>query len=122
MNKNNASSALAAACITLALSAALPAPASAADKPGPFDAKARELLEKTIAMPTWRGNDKVPEMAEYLAGEFRAAGFPEKDVTVLPFDNPGDKTAALIVRYRAEGKEGSGGKRQWAHKEKRPGT
>ena len=110
MNKNNASSALAAACITLALSAALPAPASAADKPGPFDAKARELLEKTIAIPTWRGNDKVPEMAEYLAGEFRAAGFPEKDVTVLPFDNPGDKTAALIVRYRAEGKEGSGGK------------
>ena len=37
-------------------------------------------------------------------------GFPEKDVTVLKFDNPGDKTAALVVRYRAEGKEGAGGK------------
>jgi acetylornithine deacetylase/succinyl-diaminopimelate desuccinylase-like protein len=109
MKKNNAWSALAAACITLSLSSTLPAPALAADQAarGPFDAKARELLEHVIAIPTWRGNDKVPEMAEYLASEFRAAGFPEKDVTVLNFDNPGDKTAALVVRYRGDG---SGGK------------
>jgi acetylornithine deacetylase/succinyl-diaminopimelate desuccinylase-like protein len=109
MIQNNTSSALAAACAAFVLSSALPLSAIAAGKvgPGPFDAKAREMLEHVIAIPTWRGNDKVPEMAEYLASEFRAAGFPESDVTVLKFDHPGDKTAALVVRYRGDG---SGGK------------
>jgi acetylornithine deacetylase/succinyl-diaminopimelate desuccinylase-like protein len=82
---------------------------SAAERParGPFDAKAREIFEKVIAIPTSLGNHKVPEMAEYLAGEFRAAGFPAEDVTVVPFKLPADDTAALIVRYRGDG---SGGK------------
>ena len=112
MYKNNMPGALAAGLLTLAISMVIALPASAAGKSarGPFDAKAREMLETLIAMPTSVGNDKVPQMAEYLAGEFRAAGFPEKDVTVLKFDNPGDKTAALVVRYRAAGTEGSGGK------------
>ncbi len=46
-------------------------------------------------------------MAEYLAGEFRAAGFPAEDVTIVPFKLPDDETAALVVRYRGDG---SGGK------------
>ncbi|HEX6155928.1 MAG TPA: M20/M25/M40 family metallo-hydrolase, partial [Burkholderiales bacterium] len=50
---------------------------------------------------------KVPEMAEYLAGEFRAAGFPADDVKVVPFKLPADETAVLVVRYRGDG---SGGK------------
>jgi acetylornithine deacetylase/succinyl-diaminopimelate desuccinylase-like protein len=74
---------------------------------GPFDAKAREIFEKVISIPTSLGNHKVPEMAEYLAGEFRAAGFPAEDVTIVPFKLPADQTAALVVRYRGDG---SGGK------------
>ena len=74
---------------------------------GPFDAKAREIFEKVISIPTSLGNRKVPEMAEYLAGEFRAAGFPAEDVTIVPFKLPDDETAALVVRYRGDG---SGGK------------
>jgi acetylornithine deacetylase/succinyl-diaminopimelate desuccinylase-like protein len=74
---------------------------------GPFDAKAREIFEKVISIPTSIGNHKVPEMAEYLAGVFRAAGFPAEDVTVVPFKLPADDTAALVVRYRGDG---SGGK------------
>ena len=74
---------------------------------GPFDAKAREIFEKVISIPTSLGNRKVPEMAEYLAGEFRAAGFPAEDVTIVPLKLPDDETAALVVRYRGDG---SGGK------------
>ena len=82
--------------------------ARAADKPGsgPFDAKGREIFEKVIAMQTWLGNHQVPAMAEYLAGEFRAAGFPAEDVTVVPFNMPADKTATLVVRYRGDGTGG----------------
>jgi acetylornithine deacetylase/succinyl-diaminopimelate desuccinylase-like protein len=76
-------------------------------KPGPFDARAREMLARAIAFPTVQGNRQVPALAEYLAGEFRAAGFPERDVIIVPFKLPADETAALVVRYRGDG---SGGK------------
>jgi acetylornithine deacetylase/succinyl-diaminopimelate desuccinylase-like protein len=78
---------------------------SAADRStrGPFDAKAREIFEKLISIPTSQGLGKVPEMAEYLAAEFRAAGFPAADVTVVPFKLPPEDTASLIVRYRGDG-------------------
>ena len=86
-----------------AASLALGASAAAAPKPGPIDAKAREVFAKVISIPTQLGNRKVPELAEYLAGEFRAAGFPAADVTVVPFKLPADETAALVVRYRGDG-------------------
>ncbi len=78
----------------------------AADKPGPAEAKAREILAKTVAFQTVLGKDQVPAMAEYLAGEFRAGGFPADDVKIVPFDRPGDKTATLVVRYRGDGTGG----------------
>jgi acetylornithine deacetylase/succinyl-diaminopimelate desuccinylase-like protein len=81
--------------------------APAGDARGSFDAKARELFAKVISIPTSLGNRKVPEMAAYLAEEFRKGGFPAEDVTILPFKLPADETAALVVRYRGDG---SGGK------------
>ncbi len=82
--------------------------AAAADQPGtrPSDRKAREILEKVVSIPTELGRNKVPEMAEYLAGEFRAAGFPAEDVKVIPYKFTADQTAVLIVRYRGSGKGG----------------
>jgi acetylornithine deacetylase/succinyl-diaminopimelate desuccinylase-like protein len=91
----------------LAVSAGSAATAAAQAKRGPFDAKAREIFEKVISIPTQLGNRKVPELAAYLAGEFRAAGFPAEDITIVPFKLPDDETASLIVRYRGDG---SGGK------------
>ena len=41
-------------------------------------------------------------MAKYLADQFRAAGFPAEDIHVLPLG----ETAALVVRYRGNGKGG----------------
>src|SRR5262245_2434628 len=80
----------------------------AAEPPGtrPSDRKAREIFEKAISIPTELGRNQVPVLAEYLAGEFRAAGFPAEDVRVIPYQFTGDQTAVLIVRYRGTGKGG----------------
>jgi acetylornithine deacetylase/succinyl-diaminopimelate desuccinylase-like protein len=80
--------------------------AAAPRKAGPFDAKARALFEKAISIPTSAGNRKVPELAEYLAGEFRAAGFPADDVKVISHKLPFEETASLVVRYRGDGTGG----------------
>ena len=80
--------------------------ATAPSSRGPFDVKAREIFAKVISIPTSVGLRKVPELAEYLAGEFRAAGFPAEDITIVPFKLPADETASLIVRYRGDGTGG----------------
>jgi acetylornithine deacetylase/succinyl-diaminopimelate desuccinylase-like protein len=42
-------------------------------------------------------------MAELLAGELRAGGFPAGDIRILAYEGlPGDKTAALVARWRAD--------------------
>jgi acetylornithine deacetylase/succinyl-diaminopimelate desuccinylase-like protein len=92
--------------LSLALAAATGAAADKQKKAGPIDAKSREIFAKIISIPTSLGLRKVPEMAEYLAGEFRAAGFPAADVTIVPFKLPADETAALVVRYRGDGTGG----------------
>lgn len=71
--------------------------AGAAPASDPWHAKARELLERTVNIPTTPGSPRIAEMAELLAGQYRAAGFPAADVRVMPYE----KTAALIVRWRA---------------------
>jgi acetylornithine deacetylase/succinyl-diaminopimelate desuccinylase-like protein len=81
--------------------------ASATDRPArPFDAKGREIFQRVINIPSSIGNHRVPEVAEYLAGEFRAAGFPESDIHIVPFNTPAEKTAVLVVRYRGDGTGG----------------
>ena len=69
----------------------------------PNEAKAREIFQRVIGFKTSVGLAQVPVMAEYLAGEFRAAGFPDGDIHILPLG----ETASLVVRYRGDG---SGGK------------
>jgi acetylornithine deacetylase/succinyl-diaminopimelate desuccinylase-like protein len=101
--------------IVFASIAAAASPAhSAADSAGQgrydarYQVKARELFARVIAMPTSKGNGQVPAMAEYLAGEFRAAGFPAADVTIVPFKGSADQTASLVVRYRSKEGRGNG--------------
>ena len=45
----------------------------------------RAMFEKVVNIPTVLGRGKVPEMANYLAEEYRKAGFPAADVRVLPY-------------------------------------
>jgi acetylornithine deacetylase/succinyl-diaminopimelate desuccinylase-like protein len=67
--------------------------------PVPSDAEkvqARAVFRAIIEMDTSVEGLKTPEMAAYLARVFREAGFPERDIHVLPFG----KTASFVVRYR----------------------
>jgi len=91
-------------CIALATLAAFAAAplAQADDALTPYDAKAREIFAKIISIPTSQGLGKVPEEANYLAGEFRKAGFPDQDIHVLPLG----ETASLVVRLRGDGSGG----------------
>ena len=100
----------------LIASAALAATPALAAAPAmsPADSIAtKTMFETIINTPTVLGRSKVPEMAQYLAGEFKKAGWTDADVMVMPYDttNPAgtqkDKTAALVVRWRAAGKSAS---------------
>ena len=93
---------------TLALAfAALPTLLFAAGAPkdtAPEEVRkeAREIFQKVIAFRSSEGLGQVPAMAQYLAERFRAVGFPEEDIHILPVG----ETAALVVRYRGSGRGG----------------
>ncbi|MFT7525609.1 MAG: carboxypeptidase PM20D1 [Arenicella sp.] len=61
--------------------------------------KTLEIYREVISIPTVAGRGKVPEMAEYLASQFKAAGFKDADIRIPKLD----ETVALIVRYRGDG-------------------
>ena len=89
----------------LTLTALAATAANATPANNPWHAKARAMLEHTINVPKVADRGKVPELAQYLADQYKAAGIPAADITIAPYDaTPTNKTAALIVRWRAAGK------------------
>ena len=69
----------------------------------PFEAQAYQMFKDSIAMRTVVGEgNETPKYANYLADKFQSVGFPAEDVQVIPFQN----TAAMIVRYRGDGRSG----------------
>ncbi len=91
--------ALLAAALAFGAAAAAQTPAPAqADR---WHAKAREIYAHAVSIPTVQGRGRGPELAAYLAGQFRAGGLA--GVTVHPYDvvRPDDHTAALVLRWPA---------------------
>ena len=92
----------------LALAFALSLLSTSALAAAPADnghAKARELLEHAVNIPTVAGRGKVPELAQYLADQYRAAGWADSDIHIQPYTAvPGNDTAAFIARWPAAGK------------------
>ena len=70
-----------------------------------WDAKAREIYKTAIETPTVAGRkDENLKLANYLAGELKAAGWAESDIHVLPYTSkPGVETAAIVARWPAAG-------------------
>jgi len=64
--------------------------------------KTLEIYTRIIGVESSKNLGNVPEVANYLASELIAAGFPEEDVEVLPVG----ETAALIARYRGDDSSG----------------
>ena len=70
--------------------------------PPAWERKAREIYRTTVEIPTVAGRGQVPKLANYLAGQLRAAGWADRDIHVLPYESAEDKhTAALIARWPA---------------------
>ena len=67
-----------------------------------WQAKTRDVFKQAIEIPSVHHRGEVPRVAKLLADQFRAAGIPESDIHILPYEAlPGDETAVLIVRWRA---------------------
>jgi acetylornithine deacetylase/succinyl-diaminopimelate desuccinylase-like protein len=71
--------------------------------PDAVRSQAREIFAHIIGIESSIGEGKVPLVAKYLAERFKAGGFPDADIHILPLG----ETASLVVRYRGNG---SGGK------------
>jgi acetylornithine deacetylase/succinyl-diaminopimelate desuccinylase-like protein len=68
-----------------------------------WQAKTRQFYETVVETPTVAGRNQVPKMAEYISGQLTAAGFVAGDIKIVPYEGePGDKTVALVARWRAD--------------------
>ena len=67
-----------------------------------WQAKTRALFKQAIEIPTVHNRGEMPRMAKLLADQFKAAGIPDSDIHIMPYEAlPGDQTVALIVRWRS---------------------
>ena len=64
---------------------------------------ARDIYEKVISFRTAKGQEQVPAMVDYLASQFKAAGFSDADIQITDYDSAGEHTQGLMVYYRAAG-------------------
>ncbi len=97
MRLTHLSTFLVAGALNMSLAAAATAPPSDAVR-----AQAREIFANIIAIESSIGKGKVPLVAKYLAERFKAGGFPDADIHILPLG----ETASLVVRYRGNGTGG----------------
>jgi acetylornithine deacetylase/succinyl-diaminopimelate desuccinylase-like protein len=65
-------------------------------------AEAREIYRRAIGFNTSVSGGQVPQLAAYIQGLFRAAGFSDTDLVLVPHE----RTASLLVRYRGDGSGG----------------
>jgi acetylornithine deacetylase/succinyl-diaminopimelate desuccinylase-like protein len=68
-----------------------------------WQAKTRALFKQAIEIPTVHNRGEMPRMAQLIAAELEKGGFPAADINIMPYEAlPGDQTAALIFRWRAD--------------------
>jgi acetylornithine deacetylase/succinyl-diaminopimelate desuccinylase-like protein len=67
-----------------------------------WQAKSLAVFKQAIEIPSVHHRGQVPRVAKLLADQFKAAGIPDADIHFMPYEAlPGDKTEALIVRWRS---------------------
>jgi acetylornithine deacetylase/succinyl-diaminopimelate desuccinylase-like protein len=67
-----------------------------------WQAKTHEVFKQAIEIPSVHNRGQTQRVAKLLADQFRAAGIPESDIHVMPYEGlPGDQTVALIVRWQS---------------------
>jgi len=58
----------------------------------------KEILLKSVAIPTVEGRGKVPELAAYYTAILKAAGYKDSDISFVPMGETGYLTATLKGR------------------------
>ena len=97
----------------LASAALISSPVAAQDKGAGAKAE-RDLLEKTVEIPTVQMRGQVPRLVQLLSAEFRKSGIT--DITIKDYEGrPGDKTQAMVVRWPAASPSGKRGIVLMAH-------
>ena len=103
MEMNMRSATLAVLALLLPAGALSPQDSST-DYREPYQQRALDIYRDLIGYRSAASHEQVPAVARYLADRFRAGGFPDGDVHVLPLTTPdGESTASLVVRYRGDG-------------------
>jgi acetylornithine deacetylase/succinyl-diaminopimelate desuccinylase-like protein len=70
--------------------------------PPQWQAKTRDVFKQAIEIPSVHNRGETQRVADLLAAQFRGAGIPDADIHIMPYEAlPGDKTVALIVRWRS---------------------
>jgi acetylornithine deacetylase/succinyl-diaminopimelate desuccinylase-like protein len=93
--------ALTAALSTTALAATDPRTVPT-QLPREWQVKTREVFKQAIEIPSVHNRGQTQKVAELLASQFRAAGIPDADIHMMPYEAlPGDNTTALIIRWRS---------------------
>lgn len=81
----------------------LAAPLGTAQERADYEKEAREIFRNVVEIRSARGQEKVPDVVDYLVGELKGAGFTDEDIEVTDYDATGEATQGLMVWYRAEG-------------------
>ena len=80
---------------------------SSADYTANHQKTALEIYRHIISIRSAAGHGRVPEVANYLADQFRDGGFDDTDIHVLPQTlSSGEATASLVVRYEGDDSAG----------------
>jgi acetylornithine deacetylase/succinyl-diaminopimelate desuccinylase-like protein len=59
--------------------------------PPTWQAKTRDVFKQAIEIPSVHNRGEVPRMAKLLADQFKAAGIPDSDIHIMPYEAlPGD--------------------------------
>ena len=71
--------------------------------PAQWQKRVRDLLERSIEIPTVAKRGQMPQMAQLIADQLRAAGIPDADIRLMPHQGvEGDRTVTLIARWRSQ--------------------
>lgn len=85
-----------------ALISAVAQPAAAQRVTDADRALGREIVRELVSFRTAKGQGQVPPMIEAMRARLTAAGFAADDIQTVPIEIDGEKTAGLVVRYRAK--------------------
>ena len=102
---------LAAACLLLSSTLATAAnPVLGPSKLDPaWQARSKAMFKSAIEIPTVAERGEMPKMAALVAAELKKGGWSDADIQILPYEGrAGDKTVALVARWKGSG---AGGKK-----------